>query len=92
MERLGQMLARTLLKCVRAHANPAQTVAWLSRVACAVPEPLSTIPPIYAGKIKFRFLSYLPVGSGFLYIGFFGFLPAKNILVFITTFPLNSAH
>ena len=91
MERLGQMLARTLLKCVRAHANPAQTLAWLSRVAGAVPELLSTIPPVCVGKIKFRFLSHLPVGSGFLLLAFC-FLPAKNILVFITTFPLNSAH
>lgn len=32
------------------------------------------------------------MGSGFLYIGFSGFLPEKNILVFITAFPLKSAH
>ncbi len=71
------MLARTLSKCVRPHANPAQTLAWLSRVAGAVPELLSTIPPVCAGKIKFRFLSHLPVGSGFLLLAFWFFACEK---------------
>ena len=81
-----------LLKCARASATLLKL--WYALAGLWAPSRAaiydSTV--VCAGKITLRFLSRLPVGSGFLYIGFFGFLPAKNVLVFIMAFPLKSAH